>query len=76
MDLTIEEAAKEYLELEEYLASENWEFYPVVDNVQRRQKDLCKLVMQKTIDEMLREIKPRYKIDGFDTFCETWGPKH
>jgi len=41
MDLTIEEAAKEYLELEEYLGSENWSFYPVVDNVQRRQKDLC-----------------------------------
>jgi len=51
MDLTKEEAANEYISLQEYLHSEDWAF-PVIEKVERRMKALCEIVMDKTIDEM------------------------
>jgi hypothetical protein len=46
MDLTIDEAVKEWSELNDYLRSEDW-VYSVVEKVQRRQADLAFLVMKQ-----------------------------
>lgn len=51
MDLTTEDAVKEYMSLQEYLQSEDWAF-PVIEKVERRIKALCEIVMERTIDEM------------------------
>lgn len=53
MGLTIKEAVKEYISLQEYLHSEDWAF-PVIEKIERRMKALCELVMEKTIDEMVK----------------------
>lgn len=50
LDLTKEEAADEYIELQEYLQSEDWAF-PVIEKVERRMIDLAKLVMNLVIKE-------------------------
>jgi len=55
-DLTIEEAVKEYIELEKYLNSENWSYYPVVDNVERRKAALRKIVMNITINTIAERV--------------------
>ena len=51
MDLTIEEAVREWMELGDYLRSENWA-YSVVEKVERRMADLAFLVMKELADEL------------------------
>jgi len=46
LDLTIDEAAREYTELVEYLHSEKW-VYSVIERIERRMADLAKLVIEK-----------------------------
>jgi len=46
LDLTIEEAVKEYKELQVYLKSEAW-VNSVIEKIERRMADLSKLVIEK-----------------------------
>lgn len=49
-DLTKEEAVTEYIELQEYLESEDWA-WPVVEKVERRMSELTKILMEKAIED-------------------------
>jgi len=51
MDLTKEEAVSEYLELQDYIQSENWAF-PVIEKIERRMKTLCEIVMNLAIKDI------------------------
>ena len=53
MDLTIDEAVQEWVELGDYLNSENWT-YSVVEKVERRRADLAFFVMKELADEMAK----------------------
>ena len=44
LDLTKEETVAEYIELREYLESEDWAF-PVVERIERRMSELTKMLM-------------------------------
>jgi len=46
LDLTIDEAVREYKELQVYLKSEQW-VYSVTEKIERRMADLAKYVMEK-----------------------------
>lgn len=50
MDLTKEETITEYVELREYLESENWAF-PVVERIERRMSELAKMLMIQAIKD-------------------------
>lgn len=50
MDLTKEEAISEYIELREYLQSENW-VSAVIEKVERRMSDLAKILMNHAIKD-------------------------
>lgn len=50
MDLTKEETVAEYVELREYLESENWTF-PVVERIERRMSELTKMLMIQAIKD-------------------------
>jgi hypothetical protein len=50
LDLSIEEAVKERLELLEYRASEKW-VYSVVEKINRRIADLNNLIAQRVTDD-------------------------
>jgi len=52
MDLTLEEAVKERLELFDYLNSEKWT-YSVVEKVERRLADLNNLIADMVTNEMV-----------------------
>ena len=49
LDLTIDEAVKERLELIEYMKSENWTF-PVIEKIERRIADLNNLIAERVTD--------------------------
>jgi len=51
LDLTIDEAAREYTELVEYLHSKDW-VYSVIERIERRMADLAKLVIEKIANGM------------------------
>ena len=53
LDLTIEEAVKERLELLEYRVSEKWT-YSVTEKVDRRIADLNNLIAEKVTNEMAK----------------------
>lgn len=53
-DLTKDEAVTEYIELREYLLSENWTF-PVVEKVERRMCELTKMLMEQAIEDKENE---------------------
>ena len=49
LDLTIDEAVKERLELIEYMKSENWTF-PVIEKIERRIADLNNLIAERVTE--------------------------
>ena len=51
MNLTIDEAVQEWVELGDYLNSENWA-YSVIEKVERRMSDLAFFVMKELADEL------------------------
>jgi len=69
LDLTIDEAVTEYIELQVYLKSEKW-VYSVTEKIERRMADLAKLVIEKLM------LIPKDKIESFAEICETWGPNY
>ena len=51
MDLTLDEAVKERLELIEYRSSEKW-VYSVIEKVERRLADLNNLIAEKVTNDL------------------------